>query len=446
MALQTFNDYVEAKLVHSIHTTERRSFKGCRRRWAWVFRDFYYPTVTAKPLEFGVAFHEAMERLYDPETWSDWDMAYALAKVAFAQKTREQLKAYEASQGPADAEVKKDYDERVELGFSMLHHYFKQVMPKYDTDYTPRFVEVKFEVPIFDPDTKKQLWCKCDNCFRRWKNSPQGIEHHDEWQNTFFRKLCESGTDRDYARKLCADSAYYREHHWDGLPVTYGGRVDCLMEDKYGYYWVFDWKTAARISGDENESGPWGGGDDHLLWDEQITSYVWALQVQLGLPIAGFVYVEIKKAKLEEPEPMKSRRLGRLYSTNKQNSYDADLYEKIVAENDTAAYEEGLYGDFITHLRENVTLHKRHQVHRNQTELDNAARYIYQEALDITDPHLRIYPSPGRFACTTCAFAQPCLAVNQGEDVEYLLDSMYDKRKYHYYEDAELSTDKTGRG
>src|SRR5690349_11447875 len=86
---------VDQRLVHEVHTSERRSYRGCRRRWHWVFQDFYYPRITAKPLEFGVAFHNAMETLYEPETWNfDREIVKNAAKKVFVDTCEAQKKKY----------------------------------------------------------------------------------------------------------------------------------------------------------------------------------------------------------------------------------------------------------------------------------------------------------------------------------------------------------------
>src|ERR1700750_1328375 len=92
--LTTVEDYIKEGLTHSIHTSQRRSFRGCRRRHDWIFNQFYYPAVTAKPLEFGVAFHAALEVFYNPDTWDDKETSAALALVTFKQKCEEQKKAF----------------------------------------------------------------------------------------------------------------------------------------------------------------------------------------------------------------------------------------------------------------------------------------------------------------------------------------------------------------
>jgi hypothetical protein len=203
--------------------------------------------------------------------------------------------------------------------------------------------------------------------------------------------------------------------------------------DSLGRYWVFDWKTARALTS--------AGDDDYLLLDDQITSYCWALWT-LGIDIAGFIYAEIKKSFPVEPEPMKNRYKGRLFSTNKQNSYDPVMYRTTVMENDQLAYEGGAYDDFLAYLESPENrFGQRHEIHRTEAELASAGETIYLEAADITDPGLRIYPSPGRFHCGFCAFQSPCLSKNSKMDYKYELNSAFDKRRYHYWEDTKPSTE-----
>lgn len=432
------NDYITKGLVHSIHTSERLSHRGCRRRHDWVFNQGYYPLTTPKPLEFGVAFHLAMQKLYDPITWHDKELALGLALKSFKDKTHEQLDEYVrlnlGSHQLIEPEVKADYDERVELGLGMLKSYARDVVPKYDREFTPIAVEIEFEVPILD-EYNNPVWCECDVCWRRQVRYWQALD--ETTHNVDIQGLTGKEGKDDQFRDA-----------WLGLVVTYGGRIDMMSIDQYGGYWIFDWKTAARLhTGEDYQTD-----DGFLLLDDQITSYCWAMWL-LGklndgqVPIEGFVYAEIKKAVPVEPEPNRSRRLGRLYSINKQQETTWELYEKTVSENDTEAYEGGLYDDFIAYLREfGGQYSKRHQIHRTVQELKSAGYNIYLEALDIIDPHSRVYPSPGRFSCGNCAFKEPCLGMNRGEDYIYMLDSFFDKRPLKYWEKQPSSTDKKSRG
>lgn len=415
------NDYIKHELTHSIHTSGSRSFRGCRRRWHWIHIEGWYPQKTEKPLEFGVAYHKAMEVYYDPETWHDRHAASSLALVTFKKTIESQRKAYQQKIGYLEPEEEEDYKERLELGLGMLRYYFSEVSPIEDQNFTPYRVEIEFEAPIRDPDGNL-IWCKCDNCWRLWVKH-HGIDH-----------FIDSTVSLSNESQLQA----VRDHGWAGLPVTHGGRIDCLAMDIHGRFWVVDWKTAAKLSGEGNSS------DDFMLLDDQITRYCWALW-SLGIDIAGFIYHEQKKAYPLEPEPNKVRRKGCLYSVNKQQDTSYEIYKRTVEENDPEGFQFGAYEDFLCWLKESgPTFYNRRVIHRNEAELRNAGYNLWLEALDMTDPNLRIYPSAGRFSCTTCAFRQPCLGKNRDEDYMYTLETLFDRRDHRYWKQMAPSTDSKG--
>jgi hypothetical protein len=428
--LETVQDYIDAKLTHSIHTSGSKSFRGCRRRWNWLFNEFWYPKTTAKPLEFGVAYHVGMEALYDPKLWDKPEsVVLALAQKAFYDTCHKQWKAYEEAFG-ADDEVRKDYEERVQLGQGMLKYHVEHVRRKDKiAGYKPLFVEVPFEVPLTD-ENGEQIWCKCKTCWTRFKNwlrenTEQASFYNQRGQEVFIDLIPSPSEHGDI-----------QWEGWRGLPVTYGGRIDVILEGPDGRVWVLDWKTAARLAEDTAT---------FLLVDDQITRYLAALR-ECGYRVAGFIYHEQKKALPDEPEPMERRYKGKLFSTNKQQDVEFDTYLKTVKENDPEAYMEGLYDEYLNFLRDNPNrFYGRHVIHRNDIELDMAWENVLLEAKDMIDPNLRIYPNAGRFNCQTCAFLQPCLGKSNGEDYEYTLRTLFDKRKYHYFEDAKPSTEHQGR-
>ena len=151
-------DYIDKKLTHQIHTSERRAFRSCRRRWDWTYRDMWYPKVTPEPLEFGVAFHKAMEYMYAPENWHDKFTAKNLAIVAFRRETERQLKDFIRLNGEPEADVLQNRRDRIELGINMIRYYAEDVASIEDRNFTPLMVEVGFEVPIEDHNTGEQLW------------------------------------------------------------------------------------------------------------------------------------------------------------------------------------------------------------------------------------------------------------------------------------------------
>lgn len=423
------NELVRQRLVHEIHTSERKSFRGCRRRWDWIFHGYYYPKVTAKPLEFGVAFHNAMETLYDPETWKfDRTIVLNSALQVFSETCEEQKNKYldHIKQYELDtAEAEEDYKERVELGLGMLKFFAEKVMPDWDRFWTPRYVEVEFMVPIQNPDTKEYLLCKCNQC---WK--------------LMHTQLVKENPDIDFVLLTHADGVQVISMNgqghipWLGLPVVLAGRIDAIMMDAKGNLWIVDWKTAARLSKEQDDS--------FLYLDDQISSYVMALRRKLGIDVKGFLYVEIRKAVPEPPARNQARRLGRLFSVAKNQATSYDLYLQTVSAEDPDAYEAGLYDEFLEFLQtEGTAYHYRYQIHKTDEELEQIERTLFYEASDMIDPNLRIYPNAGKFNCGYCAFRQPCMEVNRQGDVQFLLDEMFDKKDKHYWV-KELSTDKQG--
>lgn len=404
-------EYIDKGLVHSLHTSERKSFRACRRRWDWTSRQMYYPRTTPAPLEFGVAFHAAMEKFYEPKTWNyDISVRLGFAIVEFQRTCAEQLKKYKKLNGEPDQRLYDEYADRVKLGVGMLKYYANNVSQFTDVGFTPIQVEYPFEIAILSP-TGEPLRCKCDPCWTRFTN--YWLARFDDYK----------------AMPLSFRQAHRSKEIWPGLPVTYGGRLDMLARDDRGRLVIFDWKTTSRILDEDAESS-------FLLLDDQISSYVWALR-SLGLDVVGFVYVEIKKAYPQVPKELSRLYKGRKYSTDKTTLCTAEMFRNFVEENDQQAYHEGLYDDHLTWLkRDGPKFHQRHQVHKNDAEVAAVGRDIWLEAQDIID-NPRVYPQPGRFSCNTCLFKQPCIGKNQGEDYLYTLETMFEKRTKHYYEEQE---------
>lgn len=432
--LDQINNMISQRLVHEVHTSERKSFRGCRRRWDWVFQQFYYPKTTAKPLEFGVAFHNAMEVLYNPDTW-DWprEVVQTAAVGMFVQTCQKQKNKFLKDKGDAqyitDEEAEVDYAERVELGVGMLKYYASEIAPKYDEGWRPKMVEVEFIVPIQNPDNEEYLFCVCPRCRRT-------LENFWEAEKITGKELSYDGTTWWEVNRETGE-----EVHWPGLVVCLAGRIDLLAEDPNGNLWIVDWKTTARLArGDVSGQDR----DEFLDLDDQIGSYVMALRRKLKVDIRGFVYVELKKAIPSPPQRNVNIRQGRAFSVNKQQACDYDLYLKTVMEEDKEAYEAGLYDEHLTFLRDvGVNFHGRYQIPKMDEELIEIERNLFFEASDMCDPNIRPYPNAGRFNCATCAFRQPCLEKNRQGDYQYMLETLYDRRKSHYWV-KELSTDKQG--
>jgi hypothetical protein len=164
----------------------------------------------------------------------------------------------------------------------------------------------------------------------------------------------------------------------------------------------------------------------------------------LGIKVRGFIYHEQRKAYPQPPKMNKQRRLGCLFSVAKNAPLEYNLYLQTVMEKDREAYEQGNYDEILEYLQnEGVAYYARYQIYKSHEELEEVGRNIGYEALDMIDPNLRIYPSPGRFGCSFCAFRQPCLEQNAKGDYQYALDTMFEKME-HYWVRQEASTDSKG--
>jgi hypothetical protein len=391
-------------MPHEIHVSERRSFRGCRRRWNWAYRDGFVPDTPIKPLEFGVAYHAALEVFYNPETWKTLSLEEKLraAVKVFQEKCEEQrdnyLRVMNVRTLPLELEV--DYEDRTTLGIGMLEYHARFVSPKFDNWFRPVLVEIPFEVPLEDPDNPgNPLRCT---------NSPLCGQKHSNDPND------------------------------DGSVVVCSGRVDMLVEDILnGGYFVWDHKTAAQLASDEG----------FLQLDDQIGTYVWALRYKLGLDIRGFIYAESRKDYPREPKALKRLSGGRSFSTAQNQPTSIEIFEPFVAKHDRPAYEDGAYDAYIEWLKssEATQYHQRFPVIKSEAELIHIGENIAMEAADMVNPKTRIYPSVGRYSCSNCAFRQPCLGMFMDEDVQYLLESTYIKTDRKYWETVPPSSEKSGK-
>lgn len=395
---------IDAGLIHSVHTSGRKAFRACRWRWDNAYRKGYQPFVMPKPLEFGIAWHCAMETWYDPDMWKqDRHTQYLVTVETFIKIVKEQLQRYEELNGVPDEETLKDYVERRELGLKMLEYYCKRISPSLDAKLTPLAVEIPFEVPL-------GFNCRCDNCWKLWRRSEIGIKHHDEWQEML------GGNDYE----LGLNDEHYYNYVWQGLPVTFGGRIDAIFKDELDRILVFDWKTTARILDGEDEAA-------FLQLDDQVGGYPVAL-FKLGRQVDGFIYHEQKKAVPEPPLALKRAYRGCMFSTNKDAPVEYATYLNTVMNEDTYAYNNGLYDKYLEFLAGPMApkFYQRHTIFKTETQMNNFWDDLILEAKDmINDP--AIYAQPSRFSCNSCLFRQPCEGRLRGEDYQHLLDTMYVK-------------------
>lgn len=143
-----------------------------------------------------------METLFNPTTWKfNHSVLGALAEKAFVDTCKAQLKEYlkYRPERVLDDEVQADYDERMALGRGMITYFVEKQLAAIQQEYVPTHVEVSFDVPLFD-HRGKNIYCKCKVCRLEFQKAGGG--------------------------------------RWKGNPVVYSGRVDMIVHDMRGDYWI----------------------------------------------------------------------------------------------------------------------------------------------------------------------------------------------------------------
>lgn len=132
-------DYQERIAV--IRTSDRISFRRCRRRWGWGshLRGNLGTLETPAPLWMGVGFHYAMEDLHGLHEWPSAKDAFIAFATATYRKARNTLPA--------------NYDELTTLASGMLNYYERLWLPSRDPLKTFIFegrhqVEVNFRIEV----------------------------------------------------------------------------------------------------------------------------------------------------------------------------------------------------------------------------------------------------------------------------------------------------------
>lgn len=378
-------------MPHEIHNSERRSFRSCRRRHNWAYVEGYVPKEPEDRLDFGICFHCGMQVFYEPATWdtTDADEKLAGAIEAFLEEAHRQRKLYLETHRLVELppEMQSDFEDKLDLGVGMLTYHARYVHPKEDTWFRPVLVEIPFRVPLMDPDNPSQpLHCT---------NSPWCGQNHSNDPND------------------------------DDSIVSYDGRVDALCEDLAdGDYYVFDWKSAATLAKD----------DRFLEQDDQIGGYIWALRVKLNLDVRGFIYAETRKDFPRPPRALSRSYKGCIFSTSKTQSTSLEVFEPWVAQNDPEAYLEGNYDEYLHFLRSNdaTLFSQRFTVVKTDEESENIGVAIAEEAADMVSSP-RPYPNKSRFHCLSCKYREPCIGMDRGEEISYLLEGGFIKTDRRYW-------------
>lgn len=397
-----------------IHTSDRDAFKTCRRRWNWTSPARQNLTVRADihgvnpNFWFGTGIHWALEQFYTPSTqlrrdpveaWKTWfnvqwrggtvteewlDRVYDLKPRLLGADLGEPLYIVRGLEDIIPDPDHDLFDELLELGIQMMTFY--KGYAELNDEFEMLVNEHVFSIPVWDYE---------NDCIL------MAVDTREQSPN-FGKKL----------------------------EVHARGRMDGIWVKPNGRLGVIDHKTSATIKDDFFEK---------LETDEQVTAYLYAAEVEAtyyNLPYAGEAMEECIYNVLRKnyPKPPTIVR-GGLFSIDreKESCTHTMLMEWINAQDpDTLPPLTEKHENYISYLEEvgDEQFIIRKHVRRNRHQLSNAGYRLYQEAMDMLNPELQIYPNLSNdYGCLRCSFRAPCIAKEDGSDWESLIADNYTVNK-----------------
>jgi hypothetical protein len=325
-----------------------------------------------KALWFGTGGHESLAAFYHPDKKENpidfWLKWCESERIRIRKLVRDEL----------PWEWENEYEELRDMGAIVLDHYM-QWAPTGDGNYgDDRFtvvgVEMEFEVPVLDPFGKPMF-----------------------------------AYDRD--GNLC--------------PVVYQGRADGLLRDHYGRLWLFEHKFYHPNQFSQ------GSQQDHLILDEQCTSYAWGLGRQLGQPIEGIVFNMIKK---KAPTLAEALKTGGLQQRANIDStwpyYRKQLLDYYGAMNQPVPWLQYAKMKDILKAKSGLDnpFFRRLAVRRNRNELEMAGLRVWAQAQEMCGGERYVVPTPDPQKCKFCFFKSACVATLDGADPESILNARFQQR------------------
>ena len=356
--------------IFRLSTTERQEFKECRRRWDYssYSRQGIEPKRPAVALWFGTGIHHVLEYYYGKQVSEEAYVSDEAIEASWMEWVESEFQRMEESSGELWPSQKEAFEETIDLGLQMLLGYV------------------------------------------RWANTA------DESKNLGFKEVL--FTEREFIVPIPDSSSGepYRFEDAEGTPweIWLVGRIDLVVRDFKDKIWVLDHKTS------KDKLNP-----EHLVLDDQMTLYPWALQQIIHQEVEGCYYNVLRKKLPTVPQVLVS---GKGLSKAKSIDTTYDVYLRAIEENgfDPADYEE------ILHILSNKpnTFFEREKVFRNQHELETAGRMLLLEAIDMLNAPF-IYTNPTWDCIWKCDYRQLCIATNRGDDVDFLKNALFQPRKHH---------------
>lgn len=398
--------------VLDVSVTERGTYNLCPRRWELQVLENLEPKAPPTlDLEFGTGIHQALEAYYlnvaklaslpDPNSKKArglplkralmaWDRWYAETEVRFE---RDETLSEQALNDVGDLLV-----ELGDLGEEMIRGYHQYAREK--DDFTVHAVEGLYT-------GAGQSWLK---------------KHHEDRE--FIAGVSQSAVIPDSRRLLIPII-----HPKTKRPLKRGpmlsARIDLLVhriDPGMKGLWVYDHKST---TGSPSDRG--------MDFDDQITAYCYTVWRWLGIIPRGVCFNFLVKQAPKDPRVLKSGDLSAAKNQlTRPDWYRQELRDRGLMLRDGTVEDEKYIDAYEALLSRGWDpFFKRYEVTRNKNELLAFEERLYDEYMDMYESYMgdkmiRPHFSPPYAPwCTYCRVSPICQAIEDGSDVEGIIESRY---------------------
>ena len=370
----------------TIRTSDRRTFRRCLRKWDFQssLRGNWQHIGTEQNINFwfGSAIHFAMEDYHGENKFGDPRKAF----WAYYQ-------AFPANELPMGAEA------YYELGMAMLSYYLTWYKRHNDvTDFETALVDPETR-QLYDPHKVKKtnkMEYAVEQSFILPLNTYVAVDANGNIRKAFFDVQDPSNISFTYNGIKC-----------DIVPICYHGTMDKIVCDKYGRYWILDYKTAK------------GADTNKLDTDDQISAYLWAFEKWFGIKPYGFIYLQLTKEAVQEPKRLKN---GELSVDKKQKTTYSLLKQEIIKDYGTVNAAPDKLIRFLNHMAaiespEGDRFIRWDFVKRTPEQIKSTEEHIIGELRHMLWEDLYCYPTPTRDCIWDCPCRDLCLALDRKDEV-----------------------------
>lgn len=390
------------KTARDVSVTERGQFRTCRRRWVLETIDNLTPKAPSWALEFGTGVHGALEAFYEAlalEKDDPVDQALLAMEAWHKEIEKSQKKELGSLYSNAVADELWDF---LLLGEAMLNNYAEFAADKEREDPW-EVLAIEGKEPggkIIRPETFGEGW-----------DPPYGASAHP-----FIHE----------GRILCPIVNPRTGRRLPGGPFL-SGRLDLIVRRarRNNTLWVVDHKTTGSSPSDRG-----------LDFDDQVTGYSYLMWRLTGVIPRGTIFNYLVKQVPKEPRiiSLTTKNPEGKLSTAKDQLCLASDYRRVMLERGLMKRDGKMLSPEHADCYEGLLAKgwdpyfRRFEPQRNEDEVLHFEERLHQEYLDILDVYEhpeKQYPNPSTWWCPSCSVNSICQAMEDGSDVEGIIESRY---------------------